>query len=108
MRKGADIDLVKKHIPSSYKCPLRSCDLWSINFLKHGLWGRMSEEIVVIGDARLTAEKMQCLIKPIDELGIKRWIPDEVRLCYICTMRILTSNFSNAWWGPVLVGGDTI
>ena len=42
----------------------------------------MSEEIVARGDARLTAEKMQCLIKSIEDDEIDRWIPDEVRLYY--------------------------
>ncbi|XP_078149575.1 uncharacterized protein LOC144544904 isoform X2 [Carex rostrata] len=88
-QKEAAIDLVEKHIPPSYKFPLRACDIWSISFLKFGLRGRMSEEIVAIGDARLTAEKMQCLIKPIDRWipnTEDKWIPDEVINCYIGIM----------------------
>ncbi|XP_078149578.1 putative ubiquitin-like-specific protease 1B [Carex rostrata] len=86
MQKKAAIDLVEKHIPPSYKCPLRACDFWSISFLKYGLSGRMSEEIVAIGDARLTAKKMQCLIKSIDDDEIDKWIPDEVINCCIGIM----------------------
>ncbi|KAF3325373.1 ubiquitin-like-specific protease 1B [Carex littledalei] len=46
----------------------------------------MSEEIVAIGDAKLTVKNMQCLIKPNDEDEIDRWIPDDVINCYISIM----------------------
>ncbi|XP_078159228.1 zinc finger BED domain-containing protein DAYSLEEPER-like isoform X2 [Carex rostrata] len=84
--KGAAIDLVEKHIPPSYKCPLRAYEAWSLSFLENIWSGRMSEEIVAIGGARLTVEKMQCLIKQTDEGGPHKWIPDDVINCYIDIM----------------------